>query len=262
MNETGDMDALAAEYVLGTLESGERAQALALTTIDPGFAEKIRLWERRLSELHLMVEPIEPDAKIWERIRPKLPGATPVAEPDAEAPTVPEVPEVPEVPGVPEVPDVADEPAPSGVFDELPEPVPETPTPSPVVPAPMPAAPQLPPFRAPPPPADENKPAPAAAVPPPAPAVAPPAIPPRVTVAEAQTRVARPRGRAGLWKALTAILFLIVLATAGLIAAWRFAPDRLPAELRPVEVMRLLGVTLAAGPPPRPPAPPESRYDE
>jgi hypothetical protein len=250
MNETGDMDALAAEYVLGTLESGERAQALALTTIDPGFAEKIRLWERRLSELHLMVEPIEPDAKIWERIRPKLPGATPAVEPDAEAPTVPEV------------PDVADEPLPSGVFDELPEPVPETPTPSPVAPAPMPAAPQLPSFLAPSAPADVSKPAPAAAAPPPAPVVAPPVIPPRVTIAEARTPVARPRGRAGLWKGLTAILFLIVLAIAGLIAAWRFEPDRVPPALRPAEVMRLLGVTLASGPPPRPPAPPESRYDE
>src|SRR6185436_20565862 len=104
MNDTGDMDALAAEYVLGTLESGERAQALALTTIDPGFVEKIKFWERRLSELHLMVEPIEPDAKIWERIKPKLPAT------DHAAAAAPE--------GEAAKPDTADEPAPSGVFDE------------------------------------------------------------------------------------------------------------------------------------------------
>src|SRR6185295_12970533 len=87
MNDTGDIDALAAEYVLGTLESGERTQALALTTIDPGFVEKIKFWERRLSELHLMVEPIEPDAKIWERIKPKLPATdqAAAAAPEGEA---------------------------------------------------------------------------------------------------------------------------------------------------------------------------------
>jgi uncharacterized membrane protein len=241
MNETGDMDALAAEYVLGTLESGERAQALALMTIDPGFVDKIRLWERRLSELHLMVEPIEPDGKIWERIKPKLPAAAPTAE----------------VSETSKAPEVSDEPAPSGVFDDLPEPAPAT-----AAPAAMPAAPQLPSFLAPSAAPAESKPAPAPAMPAAtSTAVVPPAIPERLRVEPPAASEPR-RGRAGLWKALTAILTLILLAFAGLIAAWRFAPDRLPAALLPIEVLRELGIALPGSPPPRPPAPPESRYDE
>lgn len=55
-----DRDALAAEYVLGTLSADEREQAEALLVIDPGFAEIVRVWERRLGELNVMVEAVEP----------------------------------------------------------------------------------------------------------------------------------------------------------------------------------------------------------
>src|SRR5580704_6267389 len=55
-----DRDALAAEYVLGTLAADEREQAEALLVIDPGFAEIVRVWERRLGELNVMVEAVEP----------------------------------------------------------------------------------------------------------------------------------------------------------------------------------------------------------
>ena len=34
----------------------------------------VRIWERRLSELHLMVEPVEPDAELLERIKAEVPG--------------------------------------------------------------------------------------------------------------------------------------------------------------------------------------------
>ena len=72
MSDLDQTDTLAAEYVLGTLDSDERAQARALLGADQGFAAKVELWERRLGELHLMVEPVEPDAKIWARIKAKL----------------------------------------------------------------------------------------------------------------------------------------------------------------------------------------------
>jgi anti-sigma-K factor RskA len=49
-------DALAAEYVLGTLSADEREHAEALLTLDPGFAASVRMWERRLGELNVMVE--------------------------------------------------------------------------------------------------------------------------------------------------------------------------------------------------------------
>ena len=40
-----DRDALAAEYVLGTLSADERAQAETLMSIDPAFEAVLRQWE-------------------------------------------------------------------------------------------------------------------------------------------------------------------------------------------------------------------------
>ncbi len=60
-------DALAAEYVLGTLSGDEREHAEALLEIDPGFAESVRLWERRLGELNVMVEAVEPPPSCGKR---------------------------------------------------------------------------------------------------------------------------------------------------------------------------------------------------
>src|SRR6201997_5250719 len=69
-----DRDALAAEYVLGTLSAEEREQAEALLAIDHGFAETVRLWEHRLGELNVSVEPAEPPADLWERIKSDIGG--------------------------------------------------------------------------------------------------------------------------------------------------------------------------------------------
>jgi anti-sigma-K factor RskA len=73
-----DQDALAAEYVLGTLDANERAQAQALIGLDPGFAALVRTWERRLGELNVMVEPVEPPAETWASIKTRVAGGTPV----------------------------------------------------------------------------------------------------------------------------------------------------------------------------------------
>jgi anti-sigma-K factor RskA len=83
MSELDQNDALAAEYVLGTLDSHERALARTLLT-DEAFAAKVRLWERRLGELHLMVEPVEPDAQIWPRIKDRM--YEPPPDPNARLP--------------------------------------------------------------------------------------------------------------------------------------------------------------------------------
>src|SRR5882672_532670 len=93
---SGNTDALAAEYVLGTLDPEERTQAQALLTIDHEFVAKVHLWERRLGELHLMVEPVEPDGKIWDRIKVKMPEIKPVLEIAPPAPEPP--PPLPDVP--------------------------------------------------------------------------------------------------------------------------------------------------------------------
>jgi hypothetical protein len=75
--DAADTDALAAEYVLGTLDPDERTAAQRLLAEDPAFATKVKVWERRLGELHLMVEPVEPDPAIWQRIKAKLPEPPP-----------------------------------------------------------------------------------------------------------------------------------------------------------------------------------------
>jgi anti-sigma-K factor RskA len=69
-----DQDALAAEYVLGTLGADEREQAKALLAIDAGFAAVVRAWERRLGELNVMVEAVEPPAKTWDKIKASVSG--------------------------------------------------------------------------------------------------------------------------------------------------------------------------------------------
>ena len=71
-----DRDALAAEYVLGTLSADERDQAEALLAIDPGFAEIVRMWERRLGELNVMVEAVEPPPDVWDKIWDEADRAT------------------------------------------------------------------------------------------------------------------------------------------------------------------------------------------
>jgi hypothetical protein len=89
-----DLSALAAEYVIGTLDPDERARANALLDVDEGFRALVRAWERRLGELHLMVEPVEPDGRIWDRISNRLgvrapappPFAPLVAAPPTQAP--------------------------------------------------------------------------------------------------------------------------------------------------------------------------------
>ncbi len=82
-----DRDALAAEYVLGTLSADERDQAEALLAIDPGFAEIVRVWERRLGELNVMVEAVEPPPEVWDKIKTEVIGPE-VAGPEVAAPEV------------------------------------------------------------------------------------------------------------------------------------------------------------------------------
>ena len=59
-----DVDGFAAEYVLGTLNADERAEADALRLVDASFAAKVLEWERRLGELNVLVAPVEPSAAV------------------------------------------------------------------------------------------------------------------------------------------------------------------------------------------------------
>jgi hypothetical protein len=64
------------------------------------------------------------------------------------------------------------------------------------------------------------------------------------------------------WRAFAILMTLVVAAVAALLAAWMFAPDRVPPMLQPVELMRQIGVPLPSAAAPRRPAPPESQFDE
>ena len=73
-----EQDALAAEYVLGTLSGEEREHAEALRSFDPGFAAAVLQWERRLGELNVMVEAVEPPAELWDKIKREITSSGPV----------------------------------------------------------------------------------------------------------------------------------------------------------------------------------------
>jgi anti-sigma-K factor RskA len=91
-----DQDTLAAEYVLGTLSADEREHAEALLSFDPGFEAAVRQWERRLGELNVMVEAVEPPTELWDKIKKEVsPGTAPAdaeALHDADAPSDAEAP--------------------------------------------------------------------------------------------------------------------------------------------------------------------------
>ena len=348
MSDVDHTNALAAEYVLGTLDSEEREQARAMLDADTAFAGKVVQWERRLGELHLMVEPVEPDAQIWTRIKSKMPEtqsrsnarlpeahipepapvAIPAAAPSldaiqaaisetaavltseaAAAPTSEAASpawetgspaseagspasEITEAPVSEVIEAFGSEPssvpasehsveAMSGAATEAPTPMPDAAsapdvdaTPAPAVlesappmtdatPTATPDAAAVPAWHA--------TPTPAASV---EPESAPPAVPPALATAVAPTPEAPRRideatrqaaaARRGLrrWRAFAILMTLVVLAVAALLAAWKFAPERVPPMLQPIEVLRQVGVELPSAGRARRPVPPPSQLEE
>jgi anti-sigma-K factor RskA len=123
-------DALAAEYVLGTLSADEREHAEALLTLDPGFAASVRMWERRLGELNVMVEAVEPPPELWDKIKSELGAVEPASEAPPAAPVLatpePPVETSPETPPAESPPLImADEPGMDSI--SIPPPVGELP---------------------------------------------------------------------------------------------------------------------------------------
>jgi anti-sigma-K factor RskA len=68
------MDVRAAEYVLGTLDPDQRAEAQALIAADTEFLALVHKWERRLGELNVLVAPVEPPPETWDRIKARIAG--------------------------------------------------------------------------------------------------------------------------------------------------------------------------------------------
>jgi anti-sigma-K factor RskA len=281
-----DVDSLAAEYVLGTLDANERTRANVLLDVDHGFRAKVRAWEARLGELHLMVEPVEPDVHIQQRITVRLGPAMPVSV----APVQTDIGQIDEAPAVqPDVPvETPPTPTPAASVEDDPvaeleraleqmraherstvavpvDPLPEmAPIVEPKVETPSQATrtsapesitrgPSVPPleFR---PLISETQPADG----PPEPEER------RVVIQEyrgsdEETPVRTGGSSASGWRFVAMAMTLVAAMLAGLISAWRYAPDRLPPRLRPTAVLHL---------PDRPElpqkkvAPPGSEFDE
>lgn len=119
MAYTEDHIALAAEYALGTLDAGERAQVETMMAVDEAFADIVQAWSYRLGVLNQMVGNIEPRPIVWENIRSEIARTALAQEPPA--PSAVELPPTPPVETVP--PDLPSEqtPEPQPAEAEQPE---------------------------------------------------------------------------------------------------------------------------------------------
>jgi anti-sigma-K factor RskA len=92
MTDGDDIEALAAEYVLGTLDSSERAAVAARRQREPVLDATISAWEKRLSPLNDLVPPVAPAASVWTVIEAHLDQTQPSA--NGQAPSSPAAPSV------------------------------------------------------------------------------------------------------------------------------------------------------------------------
>lgn len=78
-----EMQNLAAEYALGSLDAEARARAEALCAVDVEFARSVEEWEGRLAPLGEALAPQAPPATVWKRIEGavKLAGTIPSISP-------------------------------------------------------------------------------------------------------------------------------------------------------------------------------------
>src|ERR1044071_7911097 len=92
MANNEDQIALAAEYALGTLDAGERAQVEALMAADGEFFAIVQGWELRLGALNQMVGSVEPRPVVWDNIKAAIAAqpAAPVASAAAQVTAAPE----------------------------------------------------------------------------------------------------------------------------------------------------------------------------
>jgi anti-sigma-K factor RskA len=90
-----DHIALAAEYALGTLDAGERAQVETMMAVDTDFTAMVHAWEYRLGVLNQMVGSVEPRPIVWENIQRAIGHSgpqVPLTLPEAAAPPPPVTP--------------------------------------------------------------------------------------------------------------------------------------------------------------------------
>jgi anti-sigma-K factor RskA len=74
--EPSELDALAAEYVMGTLDQTERSAVAARRGRDANLDAAIRAWEQRLAPLNDLVAPVAPPAAVWQKIQSQIGSAS------------------------------------------------------------------------------------------------------------------------------------------------------------------------------------------
>ncbi|WP_425928409.1 anti-sigma factor [Pseudomonas sp. NyZ201] len=74
-----DLDAQAAEYVLGTLPSEQRQALARRLQHDPALRAAVDAWERRLQPLQELAPAQMPSDYLWQRIERSLDGLSPAA---------------------------------------------------------------------------------------------------------------------------------------------------------------------------------------
>ena len=77
------LDALAGEYVLGTLEGRLSAEVATALPSNPALRDAVTAWEARLAPLTELAVPEAPPPDLWRRIEAALPGAAPAGAPRA-----------------------------------------------------------------------------------------------------------------------------------------------------------------------------------
>ncbi len=70
--EPPDLEMLAAEYVLGVLDSGEMDAVLTQARADPALGAALSRWEARLSPLATAIAPVAPPPALWQRIEDRI----------------------------------------------------------------------------------------------------------------------------------------------------------------------------------------------
>jgi anti-sigma-K factor RskA len=74
MDEVDEADALAAEYVLGTLDAREREAVALRREREEKLDGAIIVWERRLGPLAETADPVAPRADLFDRISLRVEG--------------------------------------------------------------------------------------------------------------------------------------------------------------------------------------------
>ena len=79
--DPAEREAMAAEYVLGTLEAGEAAEVAHALVMDPALRDAVAEWTARLAPLSVLAPPAAPPEELWARIEYSLSVTTASAAP-------------------------------------------------------------------------------------------------------------------------------------------------------------------------------------